>query len=100
MKKRLVVTPAEEPWRQEAACRMHSPSVMYPMPADESAIGRAKAICGGCVSKEDCLHAGLREQHGVWGGLTEDERIRLWRRMRRVEYRDRDLRLEMELVSQ
>lgn len=37
---------------------------------------RAKAICGGCVVEDDCLTYSLqiREPHGIWGGLNENER--------------------------
>jgi WhiB family redox-sensing transcriptional regulator len=37
---------------------------------------RAKAICGGCAVRTDCLEYALRirEPHGVWGGLNEQER--------------------------
>jgi WhiB family redox-sensing transcriptional regulator len=37
---------------------------------------RAKAICGECAVRDDCLGYALsiREQHGIWGGLSEAER--------------------------
>lgn len=37
---------------------------------------RAKAICAGCPVVEDCLDYAVRikEQHGIWGGLNENER--------------------------
>ena len=37
---------------------------------------RAKAICTACAVKEDCLSYSMqiREQHGIWGGLNENER--------------------------
>ena len=37
---------------------------------------RAKEICGSCAVSEQCLAYALtiREQHGIWGGLTENER--------------------------
>jgi WhiB family transcriptional regulator, redox-sensing transcriptional regulator len=38
----------------------------------------AKAICAGCPVREACLEWALRlgETHGVWGGLTPEERAR------------------------
>jgi WhiB family redox-sensing transcriptional regulator len=38
--------------------------------------GRAKAICAGCPVQPQCLdHAlAIQEPHGIWGGLTENER--------------------------
>lgn len=37
---------------------------------------RAKEICTDCGVREACLEYALsiREQHGIWGGLTENER--------------------------
>jgi WhiB family redox-sensing transcriptional regulator len=37
---------------------------------------RAKSICVTCGVRRACLdHAlGIREQHGIWGGLNEGER--------------------------
>jgi WhiB family redox-sensing transcriptional regulator len=45
----------------------------------------AKAICGRCPVRPDCLAYALdaREDYGVWGGATEDER-RAMRRQRRA----------------
>lgn len=48
---------------------------------------RAKAICAICPVRLECLQYALRinEQHGVWGGLNEQERRALLRE------RDREL---------
>lgn len=37
---------------------------------------RAKAICQMCHVQSSCLEyaVGIREQHGIWGGLNESER--------------------------
>src|SRR4051812_9192389 len=42
----------------------------------------AKAICADCPVITQCREGALerREQHGVWGGLDEDERLALKRR--------------------
>jgi len=47
---------------------------------------RAKAICAECPVIEACRsHAiAVRENYGVWGGLTEDERLQLIGRSRRA----------------
>jgi WhiB family redox-sensing transcriptional regulator len=36
----------------------------------------AKAICVACIVREDCLNYALsiREPHGIWGGMNENER--------------------------
>ncbi|MFB9377617.1 WhiB family transcriptional regulator [Kineococcus gynurae] len=57
-----------------------------------SAQNRAKAICGGCPVRTECLADALdsRVEFGVWGGMTERERrallkrrpnVRSWRRL-------------------
>jgi WhiB family transcriptional regulator, redox-sensing transcriptional regulator len=45
---------------------------------------KAKAICAGCPARPECLAYALntREDYGVWGGATEDERRALLRRRR------------------
>lgn len=39
----------------------------------------AKAVCRRCEVRDDCLTWAMatREPHGVWGGLSERERMRL-----------------------
>jgi WhiB family redox-sensing transcriptional regulator len=41
----------------------------------------AKAVCQGCVVREDCLEYALAngEKFGIWGGLSERERRRIRR---------------------
>lgn len=49
------------------------------------AIGRAKDICyGGCPIRGQCLDYALttRQEHGVWGGLSEQERTQRQRAVR------------------
>lgn len=60
----------------------------------------AKAICRRCPVTEDCLQFALDhdERFGVWGGLSEQERLRLTRaqgRQTRAQARrsDRDARI-------
>jgi WhiB family redox-sensing transcriptional regulator len=66
-------------WWDAAACRTVDPDLFFPVSAagpggDE--IARAKAMCAGCQVRRQCLHFALttRQLHGVWGGLTEEER--------------------------
>jgi len=37
----------------------------------------AVAVCQTCPVRADCLEAGMAERHGIWGGTTERERVRL-----------------------
>ena len=63
-----------EGWRSEALCAQADPEVFYPV--DESWSEPAKRVCAGCPVAAQCLAYALiaGEPHGVWGGLTTDER--------------------------
>jgi WhiB family redox-sensing transcriptional regulator len=68
-------------WRQDAACRDGDPDAFFPpdgrnTKARAAAETRARKICGGCAVRRACLATALfrQEEHGVWGGLTSDER--------------------------
>lgn len=66
-------------WQDDAACRRPAAAnldVMFPDARDEQAIRLAKGYCGLCSVLEKCRKWGLAvpEPHGVWGGLTEQER--------------------------
>jgi WhiB family redox-sensing transcriptional regulator len=44
-------------------------------------VHKAKAVCGPCVYKDECLIWALEKNEiGVWGGTTEHERRRLKRK--------------------
>lgn len=45
-------------------------------------IARAKAICTLCPVRDECLDYALRtkQEYGVWGGLSENERVARMRR--------------------
>jgi WhiB family transcriptional regulator, redox-sensing transcriptional regulator len=66
-------------WRSAAACQSCDPDLFFPLsssgPAVEQ-IARAKEICARCPVRRECLAFALRtrQAHGVWGGLTEQER--------------------------
>ncbi len=72
-----------ELWQTKAACRgPHAASIFFP-PSQVERVqdrvereARAKAICGQCSVRRECLDYALRgrEPHGVWGGLNELER--------------------------
>lgn len=72
----------EEQWQVLAACRGPNQVIFYPPARLERRIEkrrreqRAKEICQSCRVRDSCLSYSLevREQHGIWGGLTENER--------------------------
>ena len=74
-------------WQDHAACRDADPDLFFPDGAMRSAraqVKAAKLICRGCPVRTICLRWALAsgQEHGIWGGLTEDERRWLHRRDR------------------
>ena len=83
---------AEELWQLKAACRGPHSAIFFP-PAQferkeekEAREARAKAICATCPVQPECLDFALktRQEFGIWGGTTEDERRALARAARKV----------------
>lgn len=76
-----------------------TPDLFYPVAAGEAAssqITRAQRICAGCGVRQDCLDFAMRtgEVHGVWGGTTPEERIRVRRKNMRLRRARRAWRAE------
>ena len=70
---------AEGNWRSAAACRSADPDLFFPISAFGQAleqVAEAKAICARCPVRRQCLAFALRtrQAHGIWGGMTEEER--------------------------
>jgi WhiB family transcriptional regulator, redox-sensing transcriptional regulator len=66
-------------WWELAACRSVDPELFFPVseigPARRQ-VASAKAVCETCAARQRCLDYALdtRQVHGVWGGLTVEER--------------------------
>jgi WhiB family transcriptional regulator, redox-sensing transcriptional regulator len=74
-------------WRVDAACRNADPELFFPdgdIRSAQAQVKTAKLICRGCPVSATCLSWALADgqEAGIWGGLTEDERRRLYRRGR------------------
>jgi WhiB family transcriptional regulator, redox-sensing transcriptional regulator len=67
-------------WQEEALCAQTGSEFFFPEPG--SSVREAKRICGLCKMRSMCLEYALNndERFGVWGGLSEKERISLRRR--------------------
>ncbi len=69
-------------WYIDAACRGPHQQIFYPPARLERRTDkrlreqRAKQICSSCKVLTECRGYALelKEQHGIWGGLTEKER--------------------------
>ena len=75
---------AKRHWRSAAACRSCDPDLFFPLSSSGPGIeqvAQAKQVCARCPVRRECLAFALRtrQAHGVWGGLTEQERYPVWR---------------------
>ncbi len=77
-------------WRHDAACFSEDPELFFPVgtvgPATAAQLDRARQVCARCVVRLDCLQWALDAgmNHGVWGGLDEQQRRALKIRGRRT----------------
>jgi WhiB family transcriptional regulator, redox-sensing transcriptional regulator len=74
-------------WHVEAACRAVDMSLFYSPEGERGPRKRrreraAKEICAGCKVAEVCaaFAVATQEPYGTWGGLSEGDRRKLWRR--------------------
>ncbi|GAA4988535.1 WhiB family transcriptional regulator [Kineococcus glutinatus] len=71
-------------WAGRGTCAASSADELF---VQGSAQNRAKAVCGGCPVRTECLADALdsRVEFGVWGGMTERERRALLKRRPNVK---------------
>lgn len=66
-------------WMTHGACLGTDPELFFPVAVTVAAteqVSSAKAVCGRCQVRENCLSYALRAMpHGIWGGTTRQERI-------------------------
>ena len=78
----LLATAPPTSWQTHGLCRTVDAAIFFPpahfehKPEREAREKRAKAVCGECPVRGECLDWALttREPHGVWGGYAESER--------------------------
>jgi WhiB family redox-sensing transcriptional regulator len=66
-------------WMSRGACRQADPELFFPISAVTGLAARqveaAKAVCGPCAVRANCLSYALEAMpEGIWGGTTPDER--------------------------
>ena len=88
MRRMLSQAPAPTDWRARSACLQVNPELFFPVGSTGPAVSQvdqAKLVCQRCEVQRVCLDWALeaRQDHGVWGGMTEDERRSLRRRTAR-----------------
>jgi WhiB family redox-sensing transcriptional regulator len=74
----------EADWRELSACQQEDPELFFPLvPAGPGLVQteRAKAVCARCQVRAECLRFAMEtvQDHGVWGGTSEEERRALRR---------------------
>jgi WhiB family redox-sensing transcriptional regulator len=82
--------PADQHWRERAACCGVDPELFFPAgagPVVAAQVERAKRVCAGCPVRELCLADVMAWEDpalrwGVVGGLSPDERAELLERRR------------------
>lgn len=80
-------------WQELGACREADPELFF-HPQNERGLARlrrdraAKAVCARCDVRVQCADYAIRarEPYGVWGGLTEEERERIYVRIALTEF--------------
>ncbi|MEU5403624.1 WhiB family transcriptional regulator [Streptomyces sp. NPDC005963] len=86
--------PVNTNWRASGACADEDPDLFFPIGNNGPALlqtEEAKAVCRDrCPVMDTCLTWALEhgQEHGVWGGLGEDERRALKRRTSRNRARN------------
>lgn len=90
MRSRGALAAQADDWRSRAACVGADPEIFFPigtMGPGLREVARAVTICHGCPVSATCLDWALRsrQEFGVWGGTTEEDRRLLLRRNDRSE---------------
>lgn len=84
-------------WQYKGACNGVDTELFY-LPHNARGaeklqqIKEAKAVCAKCPVIEQCLNFAIKteEPHGIWGGLTEEERVTIVRRTKRLARKMQD----------
>lgn len=89
----LVTLPAPPEWTIEAICAQVDLDLFFPEKGGSTR--DAKEICAACPVRLKCLDYALEQEahlagsrgsiHGIWGGLSPQERMKLIRARRRAE---------------
>lgn len=77
-------------WTDLSACAGGDSELFFPIGSVSSVreqTRKAKAICQGCPVKSECLDWSINtnQEFGIFGGLTDDERLLLIRRASRAK---------------
>ena len=64
-------------WMRDSACQEHPEVNWFPERGEDTR--PAKAVCAGCLVRQECLDLALEQsdKFGIWGGMSERERRRI-----------------------
>nr|WP_277628330.1 WhiB family transcriptional regulator [Arsenicicoccus dermatophilus] len=67
--------------REDAVCATTDPELFYPQKGEMPKVRAAQQICRSCPAMVECREWAIAhgEDHGVWGGTTPRERLRIRR---------------------
>ncbi len=70
-------------WVKDAKCKGIATRMFFPVRGEPT--DSAKAVCNGCSVRKECLEYALviNEHIGIWGGLTELERRKIRKALRK-----------------
>lgn len=71
-------------WQESALCAQTDPDVFFPEKGGSTA--PATSICKRCEVRADCLEYAISNdiRHGIWGGMSDNDRRRISRERRRA----------------
>lgn len=86
-----LIRAADLSWQDRAACQYTDADLFFPEKG--GSVRRPKRICRGCEVRIPCLEYALDngESHGIWGGLSPEERMRLLREPREAARAQQDI---------
>lgn len=75
-----------ESWMEQGLCAQVDGDLFYADKGDWANTIKAKMVCRRCPVRRECLLYALEnnEQHGVWGGMTPQQR----KDLRRADWRE------------
>lgn len=77
-------------WQDQGRCKGMPVNIFYPEKVGAANAVEAKRICAGCPIRLACQEYALTHREaGVWGGLTEQERIAMIAARRRRAAREK-----------
>ncbi len=74
----------EKHWQESALCAQTDPDIFFPEKGGSTA--PATSICQQCEVRSECLEYAISHdiRHGIWGGMSDNDRRRISRERRRA----------------